>query len=106
MVSNPALSIGADDIKDIFTGDKQFSGPTKIVPVDNSALQADFLAKVMQMSADKYSSLWTKKSFRDGVMPPSVKSGDAEIIAFIKSTPGGVGYISKPNLAARTIQKY
>jgi hypothetical protein len=48
----------------------------------------------MDMSRNKYSSAWTKKSFRDGLTPPAMKSGDAEVIDFVKRNPGAVGYVS------------
>src|SRR5271170_7025961 len=78
VISNPTATVSAGDIKDIFLGEKQLSGSTKLAPVDNSAAQSEFLAKVMQLDSVKYYSLWTKKSFRDGVNPPALKASDAD----------------------------
>jgi len=94
VISNPGTTISAGEVKEIFLGEKQFAGGTKLVPVDNAALQESFLSKFMQMAHDKYNSMWTKKSFRDGLTAPAVKSGDAEVIDFVKRTPGAVGYVS------------
>jgi len=94
VISNSGTSISAGDVKDIFLGEKQFAGSTKLVPVDNAASQESFLSKFMNMAGDKYNSMWTKKSFRDGLTPPAVKSGDADVIEFVKKTPGAVGYVS------------
>ena len=41
-------------------------------------------AKV-KLDAGKYESLWTKKSFRDGINPPASKGSDADIIAAVKA---------------------
>jgi len=64
------------------------------VPVDNAAAQSDFLAKVMKMDATKYQTAWTKKSFRDGLTAPAVKATDAEVVEFVKHSPGAIGYIT------------
>ena len=106
VIAHPNISVTVNDIREIFLGEKQFAGAVKIVPIDNSAVQADFLGKVMKMDAAKYSSTWTKKSLRDGLNPPALKSGDAEALNYVKSTPGAVGYvISKPSNVT-VIQKY
>jgi hypothetical protein len=94
VISHPGTAISAGDVKDVFLGDKQFAGATKLVPVDNASLQDSFLSKYLDMSRNKYSSAWTKKSFRDGLIAPAMKSGDAEVIDFVKRTPGAVGYVS------------
>ncbi|MBI5430178.1 MAG: phosphate ABC transporter substrate-binding protein, partial [Nitrosomonadales bacterium] len=77
-------------------GEKQFAGSTKLIVIDNKSLQQDFLAKFMKMDTPKYNGIWTKKSFRDGLTPPAVKSGDAEVVEYVKQTPGAVGYVSSP----------
>jgi ABC-type phosphate transport system substrate-binding protein len=94
VISNSTIKVSADEVKDIFLGEKQFAGSTKLDVIDNAALQGDFLSKVMHMDEAKYHSIWTKKSFRDGLTPPAVKTGDAEVIEYIKRTPGAIGYVS------------
>jgi hypothetical protein len=91
------------DVRDVFLGEKQFVGSVKLLPVDNSAAQADFLDKVMKMDATKYTTAWTKKSFRDGSTPPSVKSGDGEVVEFLKHSPGGCGYLGSAPPAGLTL---
>ena len=94
VISHPGIAISAGDVKDVFLGEKQFAGGTKLIPVDNASLQDSFLSKFLDMARSKYSSAWTKKSFRDGLTPPAMKSGDAEVIDYVKRTPGAVGYVS------------
>jgi hypothetical protein len=94
VISNSGVKLAVADVRDVFLGEKQFADSVKLVPVDNSALQADFLAKAVKMEAGRYSTAWTKKAFRDGIAAPAVKSGDAEVIEFVKRTPGAVGYVS------------
>jgi len=104
IISNSNTSVSADDVRDIFLGEKQFAGSTKLIVIDNAALQSTFLTQVMHMDASKYNGIWTKKSFRDGLTPPAVKSGDAEVIEFIKRTPGSIGYVSSAPTGVNVIQ--
>ena len=104
VITNPDISIASTDIKDVFLGEKQFAGSTKLVVVDNASAQGSFLSKFMNMDAAKYNGIWTKKSFRDGLTAPAVKSGDAEVIEYIKRTPGGIGYVSTKPSGVKIIQ--
>lgn len=108
VIANPSPDAGItmNDIRDVFLGEKQFIGAVKIVPVDNLAAQSAFLGKVLKMDAAKYSATWTKKSFRDGLNPPAPKSGDLEVLNYVKSTPGAVGYVTSKPGNVTVIQKY
>jgi ABC-type phosphate transport system substrate-binding protein len=106
VIANSALTLTADEVKDVFLGEKQVAGGTKVVPVDNSALQKDFLEKVVKLDAAKYGAVWTKKGFRDGLTAPAVKNSDAEVIAAVKANPGGVGYVSSAAAGVKVIQKF
>jgi hypothetical protein len=94
IITHPGVSLTMSDVRDLYVGEKQFAGSTKLTPIENAVLQEDFLSSVIQLPKTKYSSLWGKKSFRDGMVPPAVKSGDVEVIEFVKHTPGAVGYVS------------
>jgi ABC-type phosphate transport system substrate-binding protein len=104
VIANPNVSVSADDVRDIFLGEKQFAGDVKLVVIDNAAMQNTFLSQIMQMDANKYNGIWTKKSFRDGLTPPAVKSGDAEVSEFIKRTPGSIGYVSAAPAGVKVIK--
>ncbi|MBI4985811.1 MAG: phosphate ABC transporter substrate-binding protein [Rhodocyclales bacterium] len=107
VVANPAVHLDDSDIKDVFKGEKQFAGAVKLVPIDNGAAQEIFLADVMRMDAARYNTIWTKKSFREGLIPPPVKSGDIEVISYVRRTPGAVGYVvSPPPNGVILIRKY
>ena len=106
VIANSGLTLSDADVKDVFIGDKQIAGGTKVAPMDNAGLQGAFLEKVMKMDAGKYSNIWTKKGFRDGINPPPVKSGDSEVISAVKSTPGAVGYVSSEPAGVKLIKKY
>lgn len=94
VICNSAVSLTATDVHDMFLGEKQFTGATRLVPIDNSAAQQLFLDKILKMSAARYSTTWTKKSFRDGINPPLVAGSDLEALADVRRTPGACSYIT------------
>jgi len=94
VIAHPQLEVNPEEIRDVYLGEKQLAGHLKLLPVDNSAIQNDFLAKVLQTDAPKYAARWTKNSCREGLALPAVKGSDAEVIAYVRATPGAIGYIS------------
>lgn len=104
VISHPGTTTSAAEVRDIFIGDKQFAGNVKLIVVDNASVQNSFLSKFMKMDTGKYNGIWTKKSFRDGLIPPAVKSGDAEVIAYVKQTSGAIGYVSSTPTGVNVVQ--
>jgi hypothetical protein len=96
VVCNANVTLQSSDVRDVFVGEKSFAGSARLAPADNLSAQAAFLQRVVKVSADRYASLWTKKSFRDGANPPPVKASDAETIAYVRQTPGACSYVQTP----------
>lgn len=94
VVAHDSVDLSPAEVRDVFLGEKQLLGDLKLVPVNNVAALNQFLAKVLQTDAEKYVARWTRKSFREGLVPPVTKGSDAEVIAFVKATPGAIGYVS------------
>ncbi len=106
VIVNPDVNIESDDLKTIFLGEIQFSGSLKLELADNSAAQGVFLSKILGMSKAKYEALWVKKTFRDGVIQPPLLVNDAEVIDFVKKTPGAVGYVTTPPTGVKVVDQY
>jgi ABC-type phosphate transport system substrate-binding protein len=106
VIANPNVTLAPDEVRDVFLGDKQLAGGTKLVPLDNAAEQKDFLEKVLKLDAAKYNAIWVKKGFRDGLNAPSVKNSDAEVIAIVRGTPGAIGYVAAPPKDLKVLGKY
>lgn len=106
VIAHPSVSLSADEIKDVFVGDKQFAGSQKLVLVENSSVQEDFLGMVIKIETKRYNTLWIKKSFRDGLAIPAVKGSDAEVIAFVKNNPGAIGYVSATPQGVKALAKF
>jgi ABC-type phosphate transport system substrate-binding protein len=106
VIANPAVALNSEEIRDVFLGEKQFAGNLKLVPVDNSSLQAEFLSKVLQSDERKYAARWTRKSFREGLAAPAIKGSDAEVIAFVRATPGAIGYVNFSAGGVKVLEKF
>ena len=106
VIANSNLTVDPSSIKSIFLGDTQFSGSVKLEVTDNAAAQSDFLSKALGMDKAKYDGLWVKKSFRDGVTQPPARGTDAEVIDFVKKTPGAIGYVTTAPSGVKVVQQY
>jgi ABC-type phosphate transport system substrate-binding protein len=105
IIVNSSLTLTVEDLKSIYTGDKELIGSVKVKPSDNRAGQSEFLSKVLGLNQNRYDSLWTMKSFRDGLTTPSTKSSDSEVIAYVQSVPGAIGYVTSPPPAGVVVLK-
>ena len=106
VVANASLELTPEEVKEIFLGEVQFAGAMKLLPVDNASAKAEFLARVLKMSSSKYQGAWTKKAFRDGLNAPPLKASDAEVLGFVKSNPGAIGYVSTPPVGVKIVGKF
>lgn len=106
VIAHPSVTLSADEVRELYLGDKQLAGSVKLVPIENAAEQAAFLATVLHADAAKYSARWTKKAFREGLTAPGVKSNDAEAIAFVQATPGAVAYVGATASGVKVLLKY
>ena len=65
---------------------------------------------VLQTDERKYSARWIRKTFREGLAAPALKGSDAEVISFVRSTPGAIGYVTaigEANAAAvKVLEKF
>ena len=53
-----------------------------------------FTKTVLGKSTAAVESYWQQQIFAGKDVPPAEKASDADVIAFVKSNPGGVGYVS------------
>ena len=106
VIAHSGVKLDPDNIRDVFLGERQLAGGVRLIPVDNAAVQTEFLAKVLQTDEQKYYARWTRKSFREGLAAPALKGSDAEVIAFVKATPGAIGYVRNASAGVNVLQRY
>lgn len=70
---------------------------TKIKPINLSSeadVRASFSKEVHKKSVSAVKAYWQKQIFTGKGVPPVEKSNDREVIEFVKSNPGAIGYVS------------
>ena len=69
---------------------------TPVVPVDQSVkspVRSVFSNRVLGQALMDVQIYWQRK-MSVGLTPPPVKTSDEDVIAFVGSTPGAIGYVS------------
>jgi ABC-type phosphate transport system substrate-binding protein len=67
-----------------------------ILPVDQSVrsqVRRSFSGDVLMQGIPEVQIYWQRR-MSQGITPPPVKSTDEEVVAFVASTPGAIGYVS------------
>ena len=75
---------------------RQWGDGTAALPVDQSLrspVRLAFCREVLQQEAEAVNVYWQRR-IASNVMPPMVKSSDEEVISFVASTVGAIGYVS------------
>jgi len=83
-------------LSDIFLGKaSHWEKRLPIAPVDQSAtasVRASFSQEILGKAVMAVQFHWNRQILR-GERPPPVKDSDQEVIRFVRSTPGGIGYV-------------
>lgn len=87
-------------IQKIFTGKQIKVGDIEVTAVNIApgALREKFLQTYLNQSNDKYTAYWAMRLFVGKGAPPLELKNTAEIIKFVQSTPGAIGYLDESEL--------
>ncbi len=101
VVANPSVAasdIAAADLAKIFLKQtSKYPDGGAAVPVDQgkaSPVRAAFSQKVLGKSVGAVDTYWQQQIFSGKDVPPAAKSSDDDVIAFVKATPGAIGYVA------------
>jgi ABC-type phosphate transport system substrate-binding protein len=75
---------------------RKWGDGSAVLPVDQSLrspVRNAFCQEVLQQDVQALSFYWQRR-IASGVAPPMVKSSDEEVISFVSSTAGAIGYVS------------
>jgi ABC-type phosphate transport system substrate-binding protein len=105
-----AASIDEEQIAKIFLGQtKTFSGGAEATPVDikESPVREEFGNKVLRKSPSQLKALWARQIFTGGAKPPRELGSDEDVIKYVASTPGAIGYVDagKANATVKVVAK-
>jgi len=100
LIANNSVTINdvpANFLKKVYLGKtKKWSDGSKLVPVSlkKGEVHTTFLKTNVRKSLSQFNTYWKKKIFTGKGTPPKSFSTEAELIKFVKSTPGALGYVS------------
>lgn len=90
--------ISRSNLSAIFTGKSDRWGDrVSARPVDQSAKAAvrhAFTVSVLGLSMGELQRYWQDRVASDRVFPPPIKGSDQEVLSFVASTSGAVGYVA------------
>lgn len=98
------LSIAA--VREVYLGEQHLQGNVVLVPVNNAAAYAEFLGAVLQTDDRQYVARWRRKSLKGGPSRPMMLRSDAEVIEFVRATPGAVGYVQTPASGVKVLGSF
>jgi ABC-type phosphate transport system substrate-binding protein len=106
--SNSA-SIDAEQVAKIFMGQtKTFSGGAEATPVDlkEGPVREDFGNKILKKNPSQLKALWARQIFTGGAKPPRELASEDEVLKFVASTPGAIGYVDsgKANSSVKVVK--
>lgn len=94
----PVDRIARNDLARIFMKKEiQWSNGTPTVPVDRPAeadVRESFSRAVHQKGTSAVAAYWQKQIFSGRDVPPVTRASDADVVAFVASTPGAIGYVA------------
>ena len=75
----------------------KWEGGAAVLPVDqvdSSNTRDGFSRSIHGKPTAAVKSYWNQQIFSGREVPPVEKKSDAEVLAFVRSTPGAIGYVS------------
>ena len=96
--ANGVSSMSKDDVAKLFLKKvTTFPGGQAAVPVDlakDSAVRKAFSTAVLGKEVNAVDSYWQQALFSGRATPPAEKASDADVLAFVRSNPGAIGYVA------------
>lgn len=101
VIGNSNLSkVDAETISKIFTGKVIEVGGVNVVAVNviPGSLRNQFLQAFLKQTDEKYVAYWTVRRYVGKGAPPRELKDVQDVINFVQSTPGAIGYIDEKDL--------
>jgi ABC-type phosphate transport system substrate-binding protein len=96
--ANPLASLSSEELSDLFLKkSSRWSDGSLVLPVDqaeDSHVRERFNREVHRKSAAAVRAYWQQRIFSGRDVPPPEKRGDADVLAFVRNNPAGIGYVS------------
>ena len=93
----PADTISSRLLQRIYLGKAtRWDGGLQIRPVmqHDHELHEAFVTDLLERSEESFGVYWKRMVFTGKGRPPQAFAGDAELAAYLRSTPGAIGYVA------------
>ena len=95
--ANGTTIMTADEVSRVFMKRiTQWADGRAVLPVDQSggaAVRARFSQDVHGKSVAAIKSFWQRQIFSGRAVPPSERTSDTEVLAFVRANPAAIGYV-------------
>ena len=95
---NPVSELTKDKVSKLFLKKTtKWEDGNKVQPIDlfsDSNIRKKFSKEIFGKTVAAIKAYWQKKIFSGKGIPPAEKKSDDEIIAYVKSKSGAIGYVS------------
>jgi ABC-type phosphate transport system substrate-binding protein len=97
--SNPVASLPRDDVAKLFLkktvswASGQAVAPVELPPTAKA--RVEFARDILNKSVGQVKSYWQQQIFSGRDVPPPEKQSENDVVAFVRSNPGAIGYVSK-----------
>jgi ABC-type phosphate transport system substrate-binding protein len=91
----------AATIQKVYTGKVVSVSGVSVTPVGGkpgTGARNIFLQEFLKQDEEKYTAYWTVRRYIGKGAPPAELASDAEVVNYVQSTPGAVGYIDEAAL--------
>jgi hypothetical protein len=88
-------------VQKIYTGKVISVSGINVTPVGikpGATVRNNFLREFLNQDEEKYTAYWTVRRYIGKGAPPTEFDSDADLIRYVQSTPGAVGYIDEADL--------
>jgi ABC-type phosphate transport system substrate-binding protein len=96
--ANGVSSVSATELSRMFMKKQnRWASGHDVVPVDlpeSAAAREAFSAQVHGKPVSAVHAFWQQQIFSGRAVPPAEKGSDDQVVAFVRSTPGAIGYVS------------
>ncbi len=96
--ANPVTEMSSDAVARLFLKQSStFPGgaaATPVEPAKGSAARAAFAKTILNRTVQSLDTYWQQEIFSGRDVPPISRSTDDEVVAFVRSNPGAIGYVS------------
>ncbi len=104
---NPVSEISKKDLSRIYKmRKKRWDEGNSIMPVNlkgNSSVRKEFSKKVMGRSVKEVEAFYLKRALSGKGQPPKTMKTEKDVIDFVSSNIGAIGYVSKGGGSVKTI---